>query len=513
MNACSHRRLQSLTRGGSLPALLLLLVLAASAAPSRAASPQGGLPALEVPDPERREQLLRRRARVLEEMGPGSIGLLLSHPPQWYAGDVFYEYRQANNLYYLTGISRPDIALLLLPGHPTHQAVLFLPERDPSREAWTGRMLSPDEAGEISGVAAVWPRQRLEPTLEALLQRRPPGDPEAYRHLLAALAAGEAAVYLDLHRHPGLDGEPTPEMRLADRLRRRFTGFRIADISDAIHGLRAVKDPYEVRQLREAVRITGEAHRRAMAEAAPGRWEYEVEAAIEHVFKASNAAVGFPSIVASGPNATTLHYEESQRQLQDGDLLLVDIGAEVNHYTADVTRTFPVSGRFSPEQRAVYEIVLGAQLAAEELLRPGVAWSAIHQRATEVLVEGLLELGLITEPTPEQYRRWWLHGVGHPIGLAVHDVWGGDRSLRAGQVVTVEPGIYVRPDALEHLSPTPEGRAFAAAVEGAFRRYRGIGVRIEDDYLITEEGFEHLSDDVPRTVEGIEAWTTGEQGR
>ncbi len=266
-----------------------------------------------------------------------------------------------------------------------------------------------------------------------------------------------------------------------------------------------IKSPYEIKQLREAIDITIEAQVQAMQSLHPGLWEYEVEALIEYVFKKRNSFDwAFPSIIASGPNATTLHYQDSQRQTQDGELLLMDIGAEYNYYAADITRTIPVNGKFTPEQTAIYQLVLTAQKAAIDWVQPGASVKAVHQKAVDVLKEGLLRLGLITDPASHQYRVFTIHGIGHFVGLDVHDVSHGDR-LESSMVLTVEPGIYVREDSEVRLANQGVTEKELEKIRPALRKFMNIGVRIEEDVLVTENGYQVLSEGAPREIREIEA--------
>jgi len=271
--------------------------------------------------------------------------------------------------------------------------------------------------------------------------------------------------------------------------------------------MRMRKSPYELRLLQHAVDISIEGHQRAQAVASRAKWEYEVEAELDYTYKRRNADNwGYPSIVGCGPNATTLHYEESQGQVHPGDLLLMDAAAEYEHYSADVTRTFPVTGKFTPTQAEVYNIVLAAQEAAFRAIRPGAHLSDVHNAATEVIKDGLLRLGLITDKNSMQYRIWFMHGTSHWLGMNVHDVSVQGEKLDAGMVFTVEPGIYIRPDALDNLPKIPESEKFIAAVRPSFEKYKGAGVRIEDDVVVTPEGYRNLSAALPRTIADIEAF-------
>jgi Xaa-Pro aminopeptidase len=273
--------------------------------------------------------------------------------------------------------------------------------------------------------------------------------------------------------------------------------------------MRQRKSPYELRLLQHAVDISIEGHQRAQAVASRAKWEYEVEAELDYTYKRRNADNwGYPSIVGCGPNATTLHYQESQGRVKPGDLLLIDAAAEYDHYSADVTRTFPASGKFTPAQAEVYNIVLAAQEAAFRAIKPGARLSDVHNAAADVIRDGLLRLGLITERNSlAQNRIWFMHGTSHWLGMNVHDVSvRGDDRLDTGMVFTVEPGIYVRPDALDNLPKTPENEKFIAAVRPAFEKYKGVGVRIEDDVVVTADGYHNLSAALPRTIADIEAF-------
>ncbi len=258
--------------------------------------------------------------------------------------------------------------------------------------------------------------------------------------------------------------------------------------------------------MQHAIDISIEAHQRAQAFASQAKWEYEVDAQVAYTFKLRNADNwGYPDIVGCGPNATTLHYEESQGPVKSGQLMLMDVGAEYDHYSADVTRTFPVNGKFSKEQAEIYQIVYDAQEAAARAAKPGANLSAAHNASLAVIKDGLLKLGLITDRNSSQYRLWFMHGNGHWLGMNVHDV-GGGASFEPGMTFTNEPGIYVRIDALDNLPKTAESEKFIAAIKPAFEKYKGIGVRIEDDMLITPEGVKWMTAALPRSIADIEAF-------
>jgi Xaa-Pro aminopeptidase len=463
------------------------------------------------PPPAGPEELQARRARLAAHAGPESIVILpaAAAPPR--NGDTSYEFRQDSDIYYLTGIAQEGTALALIPGNREVKEILFLAPRNPAREVWDGRRLEAGEARRISGVATVWEEGDFVPFLEALTAGRAYrvdryAASEEYRAFLAAREAGTAKLAMALRRPPGIQDAPGVAERLAASLGERRPALRFIDIAPELDRLRLIKSEAEIALLRRAIDITVEAHREGMRWAAPGLYEFEVEAAIEHVFRRQGASGwGFPSILGSGENSTTLHYQENSRRLEENDLMVVDIGAEYGLYTADVTRTVPASGRFTPDQAEIYSIVLAAQEAGMALVKPGATIQQIHARSAEVVREGLKRLGLIRNVATDEYRRFFMHGTCHWLGLEVHDVGERQTVLAPGMVLTVEPGIYVRADVLDHLEPTPENEKFKTAVAAAVKRYAGIGVRLEDDLLVTESGAINLSGALPRSIEEVEA--------
>ena len=472
------------------------------------------VPAAAAAEPEEalRADLRARRARLLEQLGPDTLFVLPSAPVRVYSHDVDYEYRQDSNLYYLTGIDQEDTTLVLMPGNATRKEILFIRPRDPAREHRDGARLSKEQAQVRSGIEAIHLSGEVDAFLSAVLAGSPFGFPRdrevrEFDAFFKALEEGRARVSLVLQPKPGLSGALPPAHELANRLRERFPTLAIADASRALRDLRQVKTVWERQALRRSVEISSEAHRAGMKAARPGAFEYEVEAAIEHVYlKRGALGWGYPSIVASGPNATILHYSRSRRRMEPGDLLLVDAAGHYEYLTGDITRTYPVSGRFSEAQKDVYRIVLAAQEEAMKVARAGVTTRDVHARTVEVVKKGLLDLGLITDATGDQYRSWYTHGSVHWIGMDVHDVGDYDRALAPGMAFVIEPGIYVRLEGLDTLPSTPENRAFIDKVRPAFEKYKGIGVRIEDSFLLTESGLERLSASVPRTIEEVEAF-------
>ena len=319
---------------------------------------------------------------------------------------------------------------------------------------------------------------------------------------------GDAELYLLMPREAE-SREFKQEQNFAAQWARTSSGYGVRDAWPIFTEMRLRKSPMELQLLQHAIDITGEALGRSMAVAGRVEWEYEVEAEVEYTFRRRNAFFwGYPSIVGCGPNATTLHYDISQGRLKPGDLLLMDVGAEYGYYTADVTRTFPVSGKFTPEQAEIYNIVFAAQKAAARATRPGATLNDVHTAAAEVIKDGLFKLGLITDKSSSsnQYRIWFMHGNSHFLGMNVHDVGTRATKLDVGMTFTNEPGIYIREDALEYLPKTPENEKFIAAVHTAFEKYKNIGVRIEDDMLVTADGVKWMTAAIPRSLPDIEAF-------
>lgn len=452
------------------------------------------------------QDLSARRQRLMARLGPETIFVLMSAPERNYSQDVNYEYRQDSNFYYLTGIARPNTMLVLMPGNATHREVLFVPDRDPLREHYSGRRLSHEEATERSGIAMVLSTAQFEPFIAAMFtgQRFGAIDDREAAAFFAALEADRARLALALEPR-SVNGVAGPILSFGHRLRERFSGFRIVDALPDLVDLRLVKTPQEQRFLMRSLEIAAEAHLAGMRAARPGAYEYEVKAAIEAMCRARGAVSwSFPAIVASGQNATILHYPESDRRLEAGDLMLVDAACNYEYMSGDLTRTYPVSGRFSVPQREIYALVLEAQEAAKDVARPGATLTDVHQKAVDVIRAGLLRLGLITDATGDQYRMWFTHLSVHYIGIDVHDPGDNGRPLQPGMAFVIEPGVYVRQEVLDGLFRTPEDQALAERIQPAVNRYRNIGVRIEDAYLLRPDGLHPLTSAVPRTIQDIE---------
>jgi len=421
-----------------------------------------------------------RRKALLEAMGEGVM--IIAAPPSFIRNnDVEHEYRQGSDLYYLTGFDEPESVLVLSNKAPSPQVVLFLRQRDPERETWDGPRLGVERAPAELGVDAAFPIRELDERLPGLMEnvRR-----VHYRIGLDRRFDDRFLAALDVVRMRARRGGEYPT--------------EIVDPGVLLHEMRIRKSSDEVAIMRRAAAITRDAHVAAMRAATPGRYEYEVEAELLRTFRAHGSErSAYGSIVGSGPNATILHYRRNDRRLEAGDLLLIDAGAEFGYYASDVTRTFPVSGTFTPAQRALYEVVLDAQHAAIAAIEPGATLDAVHDRAVEVLVDGLLALGLLAGEKQKlletgEYKKFYMHRTSHWLGMDVHDVGRyhngrGPRPLEPGFVLTVEPGLYISPQ---------------AEVEAPFR---GIGIRIEDDILVTHNGNENLTADIPKSVTELES--------
>jgi len=475
-------------------------------------------------DEERLAELRKRRERVAESITTKSLLVLFSTEPRVYANDVTYPYRQENNLYYLTNLKQAGATLVLLPGNTKIKEILFVPRRNPQSEAWNGHMYTPQEAYQLSGVREIWWNTEFEPFIKALKNRQPyrpkqenifmsdlPANTpltndHGFTTLFDAAAKGEAGLFMLVPGSPE-SREYRAEQRFAADWATTASGYGIRNAWPIFTEMRLVKSPMEIRLMQHAIDISIEAHQRSWVSAINAKWEYEVDAEVAYTFKLRNADNwGYPDIVGCGPNATTLHYIESQSPVKSGDLILMDVGAEYDHYTADITRTFPVNGKFSPAQAAIYQVVYDAQEAVAAASKPGATLSDVNRAGTEVVKDGLLKLGLITDRNSNQYRLWFFHNTSHWLGMNVHDVGMGAKFV-PGAVFTNEPGVYVRLDALDYMPPgfsAAEWEKFKTAIRPAFEKYKGIGVRIEDDMLITDTGVRWLSEALPRKISDIE---------
>jgi Xaa-Pro aminopeptidase len=490
-------------------------------------------PAPKISEADRLAELRARRQEVMKRMGDKAVMVLFSAEPRIYSNSVDYHYRQENNLYYLTGIKQNGATLVLIPGAKRTREILFMPPRDAWNETWNGRMMSADEARARSGVQEVWDNKLLNgflaflaPRAEAALAKRGAvSKPDAklteqwqneFQTLIEAVKADQAEVYLLAPSSNSDLREFRQEYEFAEGVKAASAGLKVKPAFPIFAELRHVKSAWEQKLIQHAVDITTEAFHRVFAVAAPAMYEYEIQAEFEYTFRRRNADNwGYPCIIGAGPNATTLHYITSQDRLDDGSLLLMDCAAEFDHYTADITRTLPISGKFTKEQAEIYRIVYDAQTASINAARPGatvqtrrspvISANSVHGVSVGVIKEGLYKLGLITSKDNDEYRTWFMHGTSHWLGMNVHDVGDYGKPLAPGMILTVEPGIYIRPDALEVMPKTPENERFIKAVRPAFEKYKGIGVRIEDDILVTAGEPVIMSAAIPRKLEDVEA--------
>jgi Xaa-Pro aminopeptidase len=439
---------------------------------------------------DRHRELAGRRKRVADMMADDSVLILMSAASKLYSNDVDYVYRQENNLYYLTELAQNGVTLVISKSGGSVSETIFLPKRDPRRETWNGRMYSNEYAAELSGITSIVDAKNKNAFLRSVEKS------ESFQTGGISLNAA-SSVYL-------LTGNER-EYRAENDFAKKLPNKKARNALPIFAKLRLVKSPYEIRYMQYAIDVTNEALMRSMGMIGQASWEYEVQAEVEYTFRRRNADFwGYPSIVGCGANGTTLHYVESQGKVRDGDLMLMDVGAEYGHYTADVTRTFPVNGKFSKEQAEIYKIVYDAQEAAAAQLKPGAKIADASQAATRVIKEGLFKLGLITDKNSNQHRIWYMHGWGHWLGMNVHDVGNYNVPLAKGMMMTNEPGLYFRENALEYLPDTPEWNEFRAKAGPVFEKYKNIGVRIEDDMLITDSGVEWMTKDLPREISHVE---------
>ena len=422
-----------------------------------------------------------RRTQLLEAIGEG-VAVFPAAPLAVRNRDVEHPYRQDSDLYYLTGLDEPESVLVLTNQHEEHRVVLFVRPKKREREIWDGPRAGVEGAVEAFGADVAFPIDELPKRLPDYL-----GNVERLHYRLAQNDEADAQLFdcLNLLRRGGRRGVTAPET--------------IIDSSVHLHEMRLRKSDDELAIMRRAAAITKEAHLRAMQIARPGMHEYEIDAELLHIFrKHGSERPAYESIVGSGPNATILHYRAGDRVLEDGELLLIDAGCELGYYASDVTRTFPVNGKFSDEQRAVYEVVLRAQKGCIDQVKPGVTLEALHTGAVRSITEGLVDIGVLEGDVDaliadKKYEPFYMHRTSHWLGMDVHDVGhyymaGEHRPLEPGFVLTVEPGVYIATDA-----------------ESVDERWRGIGIRIEDDVLVTKNGHDVLTGDIPKEIDDIEA--------
>ena len=428
-----------------------------------------------------RREFAKRRQRLMDMMGEGSIAIVPTAPVRPRNRDVEFPFRPDSNFYYLTGFAEPEAVAMLAPGREQGEFVMFCRERDPTQEQWHGGRLGLEGVCERHGADDAFPIGDIDDILPGLLENK-------------------SRVYYALGHFPEFDHRMlgwVARVRGGSRSSGGLGAFVMLD--HLVHEMRLFKSRAEVDTMSKAAAVSTAAHERAMRVCRPGMAEYQIEAELLYEFtRAGCRAAAYPSIVAGGANACTLHYTDNTDRLRDRDLLLIDAGAELECYASDITRTFPVNGRFTRAQRDVYSVVLAAQEAAIDTAAPGRTFDDVHMAAVQVLVEGLVDLGALKGRVKrivqkERYKRFYMHRTGHWLGMDVHDV--GDyriddqsRVLEPGMVMTVEPGLYIAPDD-----------------EKAPKRLRGIGIRIEDDVLVTKSGREVLTSAAPKSIDEIES--------
>jgi Xaa-Pro aminopeptidase len=426
------------------------------------------------------------RQRLLAKMPAGSVAVFKSAPHIDLPGNVSFEYRQNSDFWWVTGFADPESAAVLRKTESGGTFTLFVRKKDARRESYDGARPTPAEAAAATGADEAY-------LIDEVWTRLSSKDPQT--QAMTGLLAGATSVLIS----GGGDTEFAAKLKaaVAELGTAQKPAPPVTEAREIVHELRLIKDDEELKLLRRASELSGRAHVRAMREAAPGKWEFEIQAALDGYCQSQGARrMAYPSIVGSGPNALTLHYDKSSRQARAGELVLNDSACEYQYYASDITRTYPVSGKFSPEQRAVYEVVLASQKAAIAVVKPGVARSDVEAAALRGQVEGLVRLGLLTGSVEElirnqSHRRFTLHGVSHWVGLDVHDpgrsvVDGKPRPLEPGMLFTIEPGIYV-----------PVAGDIPAA-------YQGIGVRVEDVVLVTKDGVDCLTCFVPKELADVE---------
>ena len=427
------------------------------------------------------QEYARRRQQLMASMSPNSIAIVPSAPLTTRNRDVEHPFRQDSDFYYLSGFSEEHAVLVLIPGREHGEYVLFCQEKIKEQEIWTGRRVGPEAAPQVLGADDAFPITDIDDILPGLLE-------------------GKDRIYASLGVRQDFDHQLMQWVNhIKTQVRNGATPPReFSALDHLLHEMRLIKSDAEIAVMREAAIISADAHKRAMKMVKPGMMEYQLEAEILRTFMAAGSRwPAYPSIVGSGDNACILHYTQNTAEIQDGDLILIDAGCELDYYASDITRTFPANGKFSDPQKELYQLVLDAQIAAIEQVKPGNHWNQPHEAAVKVLVDGLLALGLMQGDAAdiieqESYRQFYMHKTGHWLGMDVHDVGeyridGQWRVLEPGMVLTIEPGLYISPDD-----------------ESVDEQWRGIGIRIEDDVVVSRDGCEVLTVDVPKAIDAIE---------
>lgn len=422
----------------------------------------------------------KHRKQLMRMIGEGGIAILPAAPVHIRNRDVEHPYRPDSDFFYLSGFPEPEAVIVLVPGRKQGEYILFCRDKDIEQEIWHGRRFGPEGAIEHFGVNDAFPIDDIDDILPGLMEHC-------------------EKVYYTMGLDPQFDKQVMDWVNTLRSQSRSGTHvpYEFVSLDFLLHEMRLYKDRDEIKLMKKAAKISAEAHKRAMKACKPGMYEYQLDAEIMYEFQRNGATWAYPSIVGGGANGCILHYTDNNMVLNDGDLVLIDAGAEFQGYDADITRTFPVNGRYSPPQREICELVLEANLEAIKQVKPGNHWNDPHETAVKVLTKGMVELGLLKGKVhdlikDQAYRKYYMHRTGHWLGMDVHDV--GDykvdeewRLLEPGMVMTIEPGMYI-----------------AHGSRGA-KRWWDIGVRIEDDVLVTKDGHEVLTDGVPKDVDGIEA--------
>jgi len=429
-----------------------------------------------------RAEYAKRRRELMDSMTPGSIAILASAPVTVRNRDVEHPFRQDSDFYYLSGFDEEHSVLVLIPGREHGEYVLFCQEKIKEQEIWTGRRVGPEDAIDVLQCDDAFPITDIDDILPGLIE-------------------GKERIYANLGTSPEFDQKL---MQWVNHIKAQVRSgatppHEFCALDHLLHEQRLVKSADEIRVMRKAAQISAEAHTRAMQVVRPGMREYQLEAELMQIFMAAGSRwPAYPSIVGAGDNGCILHYTRNDDEIKDGDLVLIDAGCELDYYASDITRTFPANGRFTEPQRKLYQLVLDAQYAAIEATKPGNHWNQPHEAAVKVLTEGLVQYGLLEGNVDElieslAYRQFYMHKTGHWLGMDVHDVGeyrvdGEWRELEPGHVLTIEPGLYIAPDD-----------------DTVDEQWRGIGIRIEDDVVVTEDGCDILTRDVVKEIADIEA--------
>ena len=428
-----------------------------------------------------KQEFSARRKHLMHMMGESGVAILPAAPMRLRNRDVEYHYRPDSDFYYLTGFDEPEAVAVLIPGRKQAEYILFCRERNPETETWTGRMAGQEGAIEDYDADDSFPIDDIDDILPGLLENK-------------------QRVYYTMGTHPDFDQRLIGWVNSLRKQSRAgiHTPGEFVSLDHLLHDMRLIKSAQEIKSMRKAAEISAAAHCEAMRTCKPGMYEYQIEGTVLHSFMQQGARYpAYSSIVGGGANGCVLHYTTNNEKLRDGDLLLIDAGAEYDYYAADITRTFPVNGKYSKAQREVYEVVLAAQAAAIDKVKPGNHWNEPHEAAVDVIAQGLIDLGLIKGSKKkaiekEKYKPFYMHRTGHWLGMDVHDV--GDykvedewRVFEPGMTLTVEPGIYI-----------------SAGMDGVSKKWHNIGIRIEDDVLVTKTGNEVLTRGVPKHVDEIE---------